>query len=354
MFIETKRLIIRNLVPEDADSYIEMAYDGSLQDIFGDCTDCREWMESWIAKSQALYDHDLGRVLSHWGLQDSSIKQIYETAWQIGSGYVLKIYQDQKMLERNLNMLRLLYQQNIPVARIIPTHDNAQYVSCDDAFFFMSEKLPGSQIKEIDGSIARSMGEIIARLHTAFQKCEPLDTVWDNSLLGEMNGWVLSSTEKNGWKYISKEDYLQTVSKLTATYDLLPVQLIHRDIHFGNFLFADGAFSGYIDFDLSQRNIRIFDLCYFVLGLLSEEEDFKITEETWFNILGNVFDGYESIQKLTFAEKEAIPYVMECIELLFAAWFEDQNDSSCARNAIALYQFVRQHEKEIRKILRLS
>lgn len=83
--------------------------------------------------------------------------------------------------------------------------------------------------------------------------------------------------------------------------------MIHRDIHFGNFLFADGAFSGYIDFDLSQRNIRIFDPCYFLLGLLCEEEDFKITEETWFIMLKNVFDGYESMQKLTAAEKGLSP-----------------------------------------------
>lgn len=32
--------------------------------------------------------------------------------------------------------------------------------------------------------------------------------------------------------------------------------------------FQEGKFSKYMDFDLSQRNIRIFDLCYFMLGLL--------------------------------------------------------------------------------------
>ena len=42
-------------------------------------------------------------------------------------------------------------------------------------------------------------------------------------------------------------------------------------MHFGNFLFQEGSFSGYIDFDLSQKNIRIFDLCYFLAGLLAEE-----------------------------------------------------------------------------------
>ena len=90
-----------------------------------------------------------------------------------------------------------------------------------------------------------------------------------------------------------------------------------------------------------------------MLGLLSEEESFKITEETWFNILENVFDGYESIQKLTSAEKKAIPYVMECIELLFAAWFEDQNDECLAKNAVKICEFVMFHKDKIWKCLQL-
>lgn len=47
-------------------------------------------------------------------------------------------------------------------------------------------------------------------------------------------------------------------------------------------------FSGYIDFDLSQRNIKKFDLCYFMTGLLSEEEMFNILEERWFDILRDI------------------------------------------------------------------
>ena len=77
----------------------------------------------------------------------------------------------------------------------------------------------------------------------------------------------------NEWKILGEEDYTRTVSLLEAVYPSLPKQLIHRDVHFGNFLFFEGSLSGYIDFDLSQRNIRIFDLCYFLSGLLAEETE---------------------------------------------------------------------------------
>ena len=55
-----------------------------------------------------------------------------------------------------------------------------------------------------------------------------------------MNGWVKSNFEDNNWKYISKEEYEKTVSQLAEVYDELPVQLIHRNVHLGNFLFSEG------------------------------------------------------------------------------------------------------------------
>lgn len=140
------------------------------------------------------------------------------------------------------------------------------------------------------------------------------------------------------------------VSKLESIYDQLPVQLIHRDVHFGNFLFDQGRFSGYIDFDLSQRNICIFDLCYFLLGLLSEEEKLEITKEQWFDFGIKVFAGYERKLPLSEIEKQAIPYVMECIELLFVAYFEGQNDVLCAEDAFRIFEFVRENEDRIQEL----
>ena len=198
-----------------------------------------------------------------------------------------------------------------------------------------------------NNEFALIMGEIIADLHVAFKKCEDTELFWNNSLLDEMNGWVKSGFEASNWKYISKEEYNKTVSQLAMVYDDLPVQLIHRDVHFGNFLFSNGKFSGYIDFDLSQRNIRIFDLCYFLLGLLSEEIKFEITEEIWFEFLKNVFVAYDRKHKLTETERKAVPYVMECIELLFVSYFEGIHDVRCAEDAYNIFKFVKRQEDRI-------
>lgn len=44
MFIETERLIIRSLHPSDEKAFIEMASDGSLTEIYGNCGECHKWM----------------------------------------------------------------------------------------------------------------------------------------------------------------------------------------------------------------------------------------------------------------------------------------------------------------------
>lgn len=54
MRIETKRLIIRSLKPDDEQAFIKMASDGSLTEIFGDCSECSQWMGTWIREAMQL------------------------------------------------------------------------------------------------------------------------------------------------------------------------------------------------------------------------------------------------------------------------------------------------------------
>lgn len=60
MRIETDRLIIRDMEPEDENAYIAMASDGSLdEDIFCGCgSNYHEWMPSWIKGTILLNEED--------------------------------------------------------------------------------------------------------------------------------------------------------------------------------------------------------------------------------------------------------------------------------------------------------
>lgn len=292
-------------------------------------------------------------LLSNWNLQNESIRQIYPSVWQIGKDYVLKIYSEQKSLMRNITINRHLESMDIPVGKLVFTADDREYIEKDGEYFFVSEKLLGSNIVSLKfgNKIAEAMGEIIANLHLAFETLEDKVELSQGSLLDEMKGWVHKSFEKSGFLYISRTEYDAVIESLEQSYNKLPVGLIHRDVHFGNFLFHNKKFSGYIDFDLSQKNIKLFDLCYFSLSVLSEENKFEINKENWFDFVKNVFSGYNKIRTLTTEEKESAVFVMECIELLFIAYFEGQEDLLQAKSAWDVFNFIKENERRISKIL---
>ncbi len=292
-------------------------------------------------------------LLSNWNLQNENITQIYSTVWQIGEDYVLKVYNEPESLKRNIMINTHLESMGIPVGKLMCTAKREQYIEDDRHYFFVSQKLQGSNIINLKfgEKVAEAMGEIIARLHMAFESLEDKVELWDNSLLDEMNGWVRESFENNGFENISREDYELVVKNLEVSYTKLSVGLIHRDVHFGNFLFDNGKFSGYIDFDLSQKNIRIFDLCYFSLSVLSEKEKFEFNQEKWFEFTKNVFAGYNKLIALSSEEKESAVFVMECIELLFLAYFEGQEDTALAKRTYDVFKFIKENEGRIARLM---
>ena len=283
-------------------------------------------------------------ILAKYGI-NKEIKQIYISAWEVQGEYVLKKYSNLSELKRNIDISKNLYAEKIPVPKIIRTLDKKDYVSKNEEYWLLTEKIKGEnivQMEKCDNAWFFEMGKILAQLHIAFHKLEDKINYWNNSLLGEMESWVLENFQRKRPEYLEENDVLDSIKRLKDVYEKLPKGIIHRDVHLGNFLFSEGVFSGYIDFDLSQKNIRIFDLCYFMLGLLLEEEENKISEERWFEVLKYVVDGYDSESKLTEEERSSIATVMEAIELLFVAYFIGEEDEQAAKESAKLYYFCRE------------
>lgn len=293
------------------------------------------------------------QLLPLWGMQGGCLSQIYPCVWEISDSHVIKGYTDKKRLERNIKISKILGDYAIPAAQAVPTKAGESYAAHENTYFLLLNKLKGSSLCDMrDKTIAWKMGCAIARLHLALLQCEKEVLCWDNSLLKEMKGWIRENLTSNGWQLISEEDYFKTLARLESRYDTLPKQLIHRDVHPGNFLFFEGNLSGYIDFDLSQRNIRVFDLCYFLTGLLAQETESPLAEGEWLQTAKSVVAGYESIAKLSQEEKDALPCVMACIEILFMAYFIGLNDIKHAEDASQLFRFIQHCEKDIEGAIR--
>ena len=54
---ESKDLIIRQLVTEDAKAFSDMVKDGSLEEV-GFSKDCYQWMDNWIKETKKLNNDD--------------------------------------------------------------------------------------------------------------------------------------------------------------------------------------------------------------------------------------------------------------------------------------------------------
>lgn len=261
-------------------------------------------------------------IMKNWKIEAGTVEQIYGTAWNVDHKYILKKYDDQIKLDQSVLIMETLKEQNVPVAGIIKTADGKKYSEIDSQFYLLTEKLEGSHPADIRATgLAYRIGEIIGQLHLAFQKCENDLQLRDNSMLAEMKGWIQEELEKDNWQLIMKDDYDKILAELEEINPGLPRQPIHRDMHFGNFLFDEDRFTGYIDFDLSQKNIRIFDCCYFLAGQLTGEMGSQITDEEWLYAVNETLNGYGNVLPLVPGERRAAFLVMQGIELLFSAFF---------------------------------
>lgn len=296
---------------------------------------------------------DDNKILDNWGISNKSMKQIYSSAWDIGGKYILKTGTNFEWLKSNLSLIKVLEDYDIPVATIIKTIDGADYITLDNSYYFLSKKIRGEHINYIYSEdykeLSLLIGQAISRLHSEFEKVQEIIPCRDNNFYNEITGWVLNTIKEKAVNSIPQNIINECILELEVIYPKLPRQLIHRDIHLNNMLFENMVLTGYIDFDLSQIDARIFDLCYMALGLLIDniKDDDKTIK--WFEILKNMVDGYNKNIPLTMEEKKAIPIIMMAIETLFVAYFTNENNKVCADGAAEMLIWLWENKEKIKQ-----
>lgn len=275
-------------------------------------------------------------VLKHWDLENESVTDIYyegsgnrnDSAYYIGDRYVLKLTADFGKLKNHISLSKSLEIVGLSAASPVITKNGGEYVRDGELYFYLTRRLAGSQI--ISGDMyrgdfrtkARFVGEIIGQLHLALKTVDV--TVNDVNLYDNVKNWALPKTKEIMALPDSLCDkYICTFGKL---YGRLPKQIIHRDPNPGNIIFNNDKW-GFIDFELSEKNIRLFDPCYASTALLSEgfSENDSRRLEAWIEIYKNIICGYDSVAKLSTEEFKAVPYVILSNQLICVAWFSEQD-----------------------------
>ena len=268
------------------------------------------------------------QILQNWNLSQETITDIYyegtgtknDSACYVGEEYVLKYTVNPGKLKKNIEVSKSL--ENIGLLSAVPvlTAQGQEYIQDGELYFYLTRRLPGTQMAahrfgEGDG---RFVGEILGQLHLALAGIE--DCVADADLLGTVRDWALPKAKAA--MHLTDafcEDYLNTFADL---YPQLPRQIIHRDPNPGNIICAGDRW-GFIDFELAERNARIYDPCYAATAVLSET--FGQDNDKWLGICRDIICGYDSVAHLTEQERRAIPYVILANQFVCVAWFAGQD-----------------------------
>ncbi len=139
---------------------------------------------------------------------------------------------------------------------------------------------------------------------------------------------------------LTKEEWSGPIEALCCIYPHLPKQQIHRDLHYGNLLFEGTTLTGVLDFDLGKQDARLFDIAYFLLGQLSGQKDLVAIKDKWLTFISQFLIGYETIIALAEEEKKALPLMMQCIELLFVVFWQQQANQEAAEETVGIYKFI--------------
>lgn len=133
---------------------------------------------------------------------------------------------------------------------------------------------------------ARFIGEIVVQLSVALSKVYIITN--QANIFKSAKEWAVPTLV--GKMNIPKNFIEMYEKEFGEIYESLPQQIIHRDPNPGNIIIC-GDNWGILDFDLSERNIRIFDPCYAATAILSEsfEADNIDKLNKWIMIYKNIF-----------------------------------------------------------------
>ena len=268
------------------------------------------------------------RILQFWNLGDETVTDIYyegtgsknENAVYVGEEYVLKYTADLGRLKKHIEVSRALENVGLLSAVPVSTADGMDYIADGEVYFYLTRRLPGKQMvsQGFDRGDGRFVGEIIGQLHLALAGIE--DCVSEADLLATVRDWALPGAKAAmGLSDAFCKAYLDAFS---ALYPNLPRQIIHRDPNPGNIICAQDRW-GFIDFDLAERNARIYDPCYAATAVLSET--FGKDNEAWLELCRDILLGYDTVAHLTEDERKAVPYIILANQFVCVAWFAQQD-----------------------------
>ncbi len=297
-------------------------------------------------KTMSISRNEIKELLENWDIPSLEIHdvaymngaKISDDVWRIGEDYFLRHRTDRERQIRNLTIAKAIHAQGLGSALPFPTKSGDEYID-GETLTILTKRVKGVPYELFDQfgekylQYADECGRAIAKLHKALLTIDAEIAVDDADIFKTVSEWALPNVQKQNEQWslglpdIFFTDYISVFGNLQSK---LPRQIIHRDPNPSNILFDDSTVNGFIDFDLSERNVRLFDPCYCSTGVLcgaESDEEF----EKWIDIARQILKSYDAENPLTTEEKQSVFYVLCSIQMICVAYFNGIDDSDFKR-----------------------
>lgn len=238
-------------------------------------------------------------------------------------------------MQNHISLAKSLENVGLLTAVPVKTNSGEEYVVDSGIYFYLTKRIKGKEVTAqsfyTDATVtnaeskARFIGEILGQLSISLKDVQM--HAKEINLSKDISEWILPKGKE---LFTEHALFLQKkLNELKGLFDRgddeLPRQIIHRDPNPSNILMTDKQW-GILDFDLAERNIRIYDPCYAATAILSEsfEADNDQKLQKWCQIYKNILYGYDSVAKLTKTEWKAAPYVVLANQLVCTIWFSQK------------------------------
>ena len=258
--------------------------------------------------------------------------------WRIGDDYFLRSRAGREKQLREIAVAKAIHGQGLGAAIPLLTKSGGEYIG-EDTITVLTRRVKGMPYELLDkfGEMAThyadECGRAVAKLHKALLAVEGDITVKDSDVYRSVCEWALPCAQKQNKQWglgLSDSFFDELISGFGELQAGLRRQLIHRDPNSGNILYDGGTVSGFLDFELSERNIRLFDPCYASTAVLSNAESDEEFEK-WISIAEHILKAYDAENPLTDDEKKSVFYVICSIQLIFIAYLEKFDDPNLKR-----------------------
>lgn len=257
------------------------------------------------------------QTLANWDIFDEKISRTKnDNAFYVGDGYIIKFTKNLSALKNHIFISKELEKAGLTAATAVPTSGELEYIKDGELYVCLTKRIEGKPVN-VNAHNAESVGKSIGHLHKILQKIDGF-SLNDNNLLAAVKDWAMPKS--NGIMELEQSFCNSFIENLESLYPDLPRQIIHRDPNTSNII-DNNSELGFVDFELTENNVRIYDPCYAATAVLSEHFSQR---EYWFDIYNGIIRGYDKAVNLTETEKKAIPYVIIANQLICTAYFSGE------------------------------